>query len=138
MSDKTFRVLGTTDEVTECELCGRVELKGTVMLGVLDVDGNITETVYYGASCGAKATGWTTKEVQRKAKGADAAKREAHFAAQAAEAQAIEDAFMVDFLHWVRGTYGVSVTTMSDLHNHRAVTGLSPFGVRMKYENTLR
>jgi len=74
---KVFAVIGTTDEVTQCELCGRPELKGTIVLDVLDEDGNRTgELVYYGASCGAKAAGWTTREVQRAAKAADTAQRD--------------------------------------------------------------
>ena len=36
-----YRVLGTTDEVTTCDICGKVELKGTIVLGVLDADGNV-------------------------------------------------------------------------------------------------
>lgn len=79
---RIFRILGTTDEVTACQLCGRVELKGTIMLGVLDEDGNVEETVYYGASCGAKAAGWTTKVVRDSAKAADRKRQEAEQAAK--------------------------------------------------------
>ncbi len=71
-----YRVLGTTDDVTECGLCGRVELKGTVVLGVLDLDGNVDGVVYYGSSCGARASGWTTKEIRVAAKAADQAARD--------------------------------------------------------------
>jgi hypothetical protein len=78
---KIFKVKGTTDGVTECELCGRVDLKGTIVLAPLDEDGNEEDVVYYGTSCGAKAAGWTTKEVQDAAKKAD---REAHEAKIAA------------------------------------------------------
>lgn len=80
-ASKVFRVKGTTDEVTECELCGRQELKGTIMLAELDADGTEMGLVYYGASCGAKAAGWTTKDVRIKAKAADQAKRDAAQAA---------------------------------------------------------
>lgn len=52
-----YRVLGTTDEVTTCEICGREELKGTIVLGVLDADGNVEAEMYAGSSCGAKAAG---------------------------------------------------------------------------------
>lgn len=74
---KLYRALGTTDEVTECEHCGRVDLKGTVILGVLDEDGNVESRTYFGAVCGAKATGWTTKDVRKAAAAADRAAREA-------------------------------------------------------------
>lgn len=77
---KVYRVKGTTDEVTECELCGRQELKGTVVLAVLDADGNEEDVVYFGASCGAKAAGWTTKVVRDAAKAADKAAHEARLA----------------------------------------------------------
>lgn len=79
-AQKAFRVLGTTSDVTECDLCGRAELKGTVVLAPLDIDGNEEGVVYYGASCGAKAAGWTTKDVRRAAKDADAAARVAYYA----------------------------------------------------------
>jgi len=74
---KAYRILGTTDDVTECELCGRTELKGSIVLAVLDADSNEAGIVYYGASCGARAAGWITKDVRTKAKAADDAKREA-------------------------------------------------------------
>lgn len=73
---KVFKVLGTTDEVTECEHCGRVDLKGTIRLGELDVDGNIGGVTYFGAVCGARAAGWTTKEIRKSATAADRAQRE--------------------------------------------------------------
>lgn len=83
-----YRVLGTTDDVTECELCGRIDLKGTVMLGVLDADGNVEGVVYYGSSCGARAAGWTTKVIRDAAKAADTARREAERAEQEAKDRA--------------------------------------------------
>lgn len=101
---KVFRVLGTTDEVTMCELCGRDELKGTIVLDELDEDGNATgNIVYYGASCGARAAGWTTKEVRKAAEQADDAKREvereaqrAAFEANRAEWLAARDAWIAE------------------------------------------
>lgn len=101
---KVFRVLGTTQDVTECELCGRSELKGTIVLAPLDADGNNEGVVYYGASCGAKAAGWTTKDVRKAAKDADAEARQAHrtwFEAQSSYFCQIRDAH---FGGWVRPT----------------------------------
>jgi hypothetical protein len=72
-----FRVLGTTDDVTTCEHCGRVELKGTIRLGVLDADGNVEDVTYFGAVCGARAAGWTTKDIRKQATAADRAAVEA-------------------------------------------------------------
>lgn len=75
---KVYRVKGSTTDVTECELCGRVDLKGTIVLEVLDADGNGTgEVVYYGANCGAKAAGWTQRDIKQAAKTADQAARDA-------------------------------------------------------------
>jgi hypothetical protein len=85
---KVFRVLGTTDDVTECEHCGRTELKGTIRLGVLDADGNIEDVTYFGAVCGARAAGWTTREIRRSASAADRAAAEAEREARRAAAEA--------------------------------------------------
>ena len=35
-----YRVRGTTDDVTTCQICGKPELRGTVVLDILDADGN--------------------------------------------------------------------------------------------------
>jgi hypothetical protein len=96
---KVFKVKGTTNEVTECELCGRVDLKGTIVLATLDADGNEEGVVYYGASCGAKAAGWTTKDVRKAAKTADDDAREARRAASQAESDAYcaaRDAWLIE------------------------------------------
>lgn len=52
-----FRFIGTTDETVECQQCGKTELRNTVVLALLDDDGNTTETVYYGSTCAARALG---------------------------------------------------------------------------------
>lgn len=57
---KVFTVLGTTDDVTTCDCCGRANLKATVVLR--NAEGDVA---YYGRSCAAKATGWTVKDVDR-------------------------------------------------------------------------
>jgi hypothetical protein len=85
---KVFKVLGTTDEVTECEHCGRVDLKGTIILGYLDADGNVESTTYFGAVCGARAAGWTTKDIRKAATAADRAAAEVARAERAAKAAA--------------------------------------------------
>jgi hypothetical protein len=69
-----FRVLGTSDDYTECQLCGRSDLKSTIALAPLDADGNVCgETVYYGSDCGARAAGWTESTITRAARVADEA-----------------------------------------------------------------
>lgn len=97
---KLYKVLGTTNDVTECEHCGRVELKGTIVLAPLDEDGNVeSDPVYFGAVCGAKAAGWTTKDIRKMASKAD---REAAEAARAARYAAHEAAYAASVL--LRGT----------------------------------
>lgn len=70
-STPIYTVLGTTDDHTACELCGRDDLKSTVALR----DNQTGETVYYGSDCGARATGWTTREITTAAKSADDKRR---------------------------------------------------------------
>lgn len=50
-----FRYLGITDECVKCERCGKAELRSTVVLGILDEDGNVDAVTYYGSSCAARA-----------------------------------------------------------------------------------
>lgn len=57
------RIIGYTDSVSECECCGKTELKGTYCL---EIDG---EEFYYGSVCAFKNHGVTTEE-QKAAKAA--------------------------------------------------------------------
>ena len=52
-----FRYIGITDECVECQKCGRNELRSTVVLAVLDADGNTEDVTYYGSTCAARALG---------------------------------------------------------------------------------
>jgi hypothetical protein len=73
-----FIVLGTTDEVTTCDHCGRTDLRGTIRLGAVDpATGEVDGEVFYGAVCGARAAGRTVKQFRDEAKAADRAAREA-------------------------------------------------------------
>lgn len=49
-----FRLLGITDEICTCDLCGKTDLKCTMALENLDTG----EQVHYGRDCGAMALGW--------------------------------------------------------------------------------
>lgn len=101
---KAYRVKGTTDEVTDCELCGKVELKGTVMLVPLDADGNEDgEVSYFGTSCAAKAAGWTVRDVKAGIKRAADEERERKQAAREAVRQA-EQKFLADWYIEHHGT----------------------------------
>jgi hypothetical protein len=57
-----LRFVGVTDERTECERCGKIELKRTIVLRRY-VDGAPEDIVYYGADCAAEALGRTKKRV---------------------------------------------------------------------------
>lgn len=81
-----FVVLGTTDEVTTCDHCGRTGLSHTIRLGAVDpATGEVDGEVFYGAVCGARAAGRTVKQFRDEAKAADRARREAEHAAREAE-----------------------------------------------------
>jgi hypothetical protein len=50
-----MRILGITDERTECDCCGKTNLKCTVALEKVDAEGNGTgEIVYFGRDCAAR------------------------------------------------------------------------------------
>ena len=50
-----YVLLGVDDEVQVCDDCGKADLKCTVVLGVLDADGNVEREVRFGRDCAAKA-----------------------------------------------------------------------------------
>lgn len=54
----SFALLGIDDEVDVCELCGKRDLKATMVLSALDADGDEVAVVRYGRDCGARALGW--------------------------------------------------------------------------------
>lgn len=114
-----YRVLGTTDDVTECQVCGKVELKGTM---ALDMDGT---TVFAGFTCGAWLAGRPVRELRTEAKAADQARRDAEQAVRDAAAAAERAAFAA----WVLARYGLTITQTGDLWAHQDVTGLRPFQV---------
>ncbi len=62
---------GTTDEITECEHCGKTGLKHTVRMAILDADGNEDEEIYMGATCAAKMSGRPVKDIRTEAARAD-------------------------------------------------------------------
>jgi hypothetical protein len=56
-----FRYIGTTDECVDCERpgCPKVNLKATIVLMMLDAEGNDDDVTYYGSTCAAKVLGMT-------------------------------------------------------------------------------
>lgn len=69
----TFKILGITDEKTECECCGRTNLKCTVALEFTDAEGNSTgDITYYGRDCASRAMHGNNKSANVKAIDAEA------------------------------------------------------------------
>ena len=56
----TYTAVGTTDENTTCDCCGRANLKMTVVLKDED-----DEFYFFGRSCAARATGWKASFLDR-------------------------------------------------------------------------
>jgi len=69
VSGTLYRVLGTTEEVTSCDCCGRANLQQTVALECLYT----AALVYFGTTCAARANRWSPNRVTRTADSADAA-----------------------------------------------------------------
>lgn len=109
---QVFKVLGTVDDITDCDQCGRDDLKSTVALAELDADGNETGGILYmGSDCAAKAAGWTQTRVRAEVKAADAAKREAERVARQAAWDAETDRETAALIEWAAEVYGVHATT---------------------------
>lgn len=115
-----YRVLGTTDAVTTCEICGRDELRGTIVLGVLDADGNVEAEIYAGSSCGAKAAG-------RKGRGAAAKlQSEADAATSKIKAEAADARAMLAHYQWNTVSFNRVVMAFRMAHlNARWAAGTS-------------
>ena len=62
-----YKFLGTTDEITACECCGKMDLKQTV--GIEDLDTG--EQLHFGTTCAARALKLQVTEVKRGTKAAD-------------------------------------------------------------------
>jgi hypothetical protein len=64
---KRYTILGTTDEHTSCDCCGRSDLKSTVAMR----DNETDKDVFFGVVCAAHMRGVTSKEIKSKAQAAD-------------------------------------------------------------------
>jgi len=69
----TYAVRGTTGDVTTCQICGKPELRGTVILAILDADGSTEDVTYAGTTCAARAAGHgaTSAGIRKQADAAD-------------------------------------------------------------------
>lgn len=77
------KFLGTSDENTVCECCGKKNLKSTVALSIDDSD-----PVFFGVTCAARALKMGVKEVRTANRAADDAKIAAERAARKARMDA--------------------------------------------------
>lgn len=77
---RSVRFLGTTDDVTTCECCGKKDLKSTVAISIDDGD-----AMYFGVTCAAHALRRDARHVRGESRKADRAR-------EAAEAKARQDA----------------------------------------------
>lgn len=66
------KFLGTSDEVTTCDCCGKANLKSTVALSIDEA-----EPVYFGVTCAARALKTGVNEVKRGTAVADRERAEA-------------------------------------------------------------
>jgi hypothetical protein len=83
---RQFEFLGTTDDHTTCDCCGKSELKSTVAIRNLETG----EDVFFGVTCAARALKLQVAEVR---KGTSAANKAARVAKQSAERDAAIAAF---------------------------------------------
>ena len=123
METTTYRVLGTTDTITACGMCGREELKGTVVLDTGD------GTIHAGTGCAAKLAGRPATAITRAARAADKTARDATDAVRRAEAEQAAAAEYAALRAWVLATYGVDCATPVAMANARP-GGLSPVALR--------
>lgn len=80
---RDVKVLGTTDDCTTCECCGRENLKSTV---VLSIDGG--DPVHYGCDCAAREIGRSAAEIRKAARRANSAREDQELVARRAAANA--------------------------------------------------
>jgi putative salt-induced outer membrane protein YdiY len=134
----TYRILGTTDEITTCDLCSRAELKGTVQLGILDNAGNVTDSTFMGSDCASRAAGWTRNDIAKTAAAADRAARAAAEAERQRNANAGRAAFECGYFAWLEATYGTRDENKVLRENAGHRPRLSPFRLRANYTDSLK
>jgi hypothetical protein len=60
-----IKIIGFTDKVNDCDCCGRSNLKGTYCISIDGVE------LYFGVSCAANATNYTTEVIKKEVKKID-------------------------------------------------------------------
>lgn len=92
----SYRFIGTTDDVLTCGHCGRTDLTHTLILSVLDSEGNAEDVIHLGSTCAVnylrgRGVRTTAARVNREARAADAAAVRARMEADHAEQMARRD-----------------------------------------------
>ena len=95
-----MRYLGTSDDVTACDCCGKTRLKSTV--AIEDASENV---VYYGVTCAAKALRVDVKTVRTGTRDADHAKAEA----TRANVKVVSDAAAIAWRDGIRRVFGIEL-----------------------------
>lgn len=128
----TWRAMGSTDEITTCDHCGRDDLKGTVRMVLVSEIGEEDGEQFMGTVCAARMTGRKVTEIRTEAARADREREAAERAAQQAERDRRDAEEQTVFNAWVLDRYGLTITCTADLWTRQAqdVTGLRPFHVR--------
>ena len=116
-ANDSIKFLGTSDEVSTCDCCGRKDLKSTVALSIDD-----GEAVYFGVTCAARALAMDAKLVRKASKAADDEKYRAEQAARRAKADA-------EFAKWdaflkTNGTGTCVFTRIASLGGYAAARAL--------------
>jgi hypothetical protein len=124
-----YRVLGTTDDVTACDICGREDLKSTVVLSGADGE------LYAGSDCASKLTGLRVSEVNLQKRAADRAARETEHATRRAIADAKFQIQFAEFREWMIQTHGVYIDSMGDLMDQAHRLGRTPFSYRQQWKS---
>lgn len=90
----TWRAKGFTEDVNQCEHCGKADLKGTVRMVTVDADGGEADDTFMGVVCAARMTGRKAQEIRTEAARADRARDAAIRAAYTAWSDASSSAFI--------------------------------------------
>lgn len=72
----TWRAMGFTDDVTDCQHCPKTDLKGTVRMVAFTADGEEDGEMFVGTTCAARMTGRKANEIRTEANRADRARIE--------------------------------------------------------------
>lgn len=122
-----YRVLGTTDDVTTCDVCGREDLKSTVVLSTGEAE------FYAGSDCASRLTGLPVKEVHLQKRTADQERREADGRARRAAAEARAAIEFAEFREWLYATHGIRIASMGELMDMHVKLGRTPFSFRQEW-----